>query len=178
MCLDLVLECLAFLFYISILNRNSFLPINPTVAMDKTTYSGKLLLTFTLVTAHWFWKFSKRLPPNHVTLIPFPQNYCTKTLMVPSLQSPASSTLHWLLLLYHQTSNLLLSNPCSIKPPSTKMYWKTTVQSHTCHFVSKILEKVVLHQLLAHLQENNLCNPFQSASTAPDTAPRPHSYAL
>ena len=30
-------------------------------------------------------------------------------------------------------------------------------------FLSKILEKVVLHQLLAHLQENNLCNPFQSA---------------
>ena len=30
-------------------------------------------------------------------------------------------------------------------------------------FLSKILEKVVLHKLLAHLQENNLCNPFQSA---------------
>ena len=28
-------------------------------------------------------------------------------------------------------------------------------------FLSKIFEKVVLHQLLAHLQEN-LCNPFQS----------------
>ena len=28
--------------------------------------------------------------------------------------------------------------------------------------LSKILEKVVLHELLAHLQENNLCNPFQS----------------
>ena len=30
-------------------------------------------------------------------------------------------------------------------------------------FLSKIPEKAVLHQLLAHLQENNLCNPFQSA---------------
>ena len=29
--------------------------------------------------------------------------------------------------------------------------------------MSKILEKVVLHQLLAHLPENNLCNPFQLA---------------
>ena len=27
-------------------------------------------------------------------------------------------------------------------------------------FLSKILEKVVLHKLLAHLQENNLCNPL------------------
>ena len=30
-------------------------------------------------------------------------------------------------------------------------------------FLSKIFEKVILHQLLAHLQENNLCNSFQSA---------------
>ena len=30
-------------------------------------------------------------------------------------------------------------------------------------FLSKILQKVVLHKPLAHLQENNLCNPFQSS---------------
>jgi hypothetical protein len=30
-------------------------------------------------------------------------------------------------------------------------------------FLSKLLEKVVLQQLLAHLNANNLCNPFQSA---------------
>ena len=30
-------------------------------------------------------------------------------------------------------------------------------------FLSKILEKVVLHKPLAHLQDNNLCSPFQSA---------------
>ena len=30
--------------------RNSFPPLNSTVAMDKTTYSGKLLQTFTPVT--------------------------------------------------------------------------------------------------------------------------------
>ena len=33
-------------------------------------------------------------------------------------------------------------------------------------FLSKILEKVVLHKLLSHLQENNLINPFQSAYQA------------
>ena len=33
-------------------------------------------------------------------------------------------------------------------------------------FLSKILEKVVLHKLLSHLQANNLCNPFQSAYRA------------
>jgi len=30
-------------------------------------------------------------------------------------------------------------------------------------FLSNIFEKVILHILHAHLQENNLCNPFQSA---------------
>ena len=33
-------------------------------------------------------------------------------------------------------------------------------------FLSKILEKVVLHKPLSHLQENNLSNPFQSAYRA------------
>ena len=55
--------------------------------------------------------------PNHAILIPFPQNSCTKTLMLSSLQSPTSSTLHWLLVLYHQASKLLLSTPCSNNPP-------------------------------------------------------------
>ena len=32
--------------------------------------------------------------------------------------------------------------------------------------LSKRLEKVVLHKLLSHLQENNLSNPFQSAYRA------------
>ena len=33
-------------------------------------------------------------------------------------------------------------------------------------FLSKILEKVVLHKILSYLQENNLSNPFQSAYRA------------
>ena len=33
-------------------------------------------------------------------------------------------------------------------------------------FLSKILEEVILHKLLSHLQENNLSNPFQSAYRA------------
>ena len=43
------------------------------------------------------------------------------------------------------------------------MYWKNYRQISNLPFLSKILEKIVLHKLLAHLQENNLCNPFQSA---------------
>ena len=84
--------------------------------------------------------------------------------MFSCLQSPTSSTFHWLLVLYHQTSKLLLSNPCSKKPSLDRNILKNyrPVISNL-PFLSKILEKVVLHKLLAHLQENNLCNPFQSA---------------
>ena len=88
-----------------------------------------------------FRKFSRRLSPNHAILIPFLQNCCTKTLMFSCLQSPTSSTLHWLLVLYHQTSKLLLSNPCSKNPPSIITYWKTTIQSQTCHFCLKFLKR-------------------------------------
>ena len=102
--------------------RNSFPPLNPTVAMDKTTYSGKLLQTFTPVTEQFVSEILQKTVPNHAILIPFLQNCCTKTLMFSSLQSPTSSTLQWLLVLYHQTSKLLLSNPCSKNPPSIKMY--------------------------------------------------------
>ena len=82
--------------------------------------------------------------------------------MLSALQPPTSS-LHWLLVLYHQTSKLLLSNPCSKKSYTDQNVLKTTVHSQTYHFVSNIFEKVILHKLLAHLHENNLCNPFQSA---------------
>ena len=65
-----------------------------------------------------FGKSSRRLSPNHAILVPFLQNCCTYTLMFSSL-SPTSSTLHWLLVLYHQTSKLL-SNPCSKNLPRSK----------------------------------------------------------
>ena len=58
----------------------------------------------------------------------------TTAIVKPLLKKPSLD--QNVLKYYHSTSNLL--------------------------FLSKILGKVVLHQLLAHLQENNLCNPFQS----------------
>ena len=44
------------------------------------------------------------------------------------------------------------------------MYWTTNDRPiSNIPFLSKILEKFVLHKLFLHLQENNLCNAFQSA---------------
>ena len=86
--------------------------------------------------------------------------------MFSCLQSPTSSTFHWLLVLYHQTSKLLLSNLCLKKKKKKKIdhnvlkYYRPI---SNLQFLYKILEHVVLHKRLAHLQENNFCNPFQSA---------------
>ena len=50
-----------------------------------------------------------------------------------------------------------------VKPLPRSKYTENYRPISNLPFLSKILEKVILHKLLAHLQENNLCNPFQSA---------------
>ena len=52
--------------------------------------------------------------------------------------------------------------PLLKKPSLDKNLLKNYRPISNLHFLSKILEKVVLHKLLSHLQENNLSNPFQS----------------
>ena len=56
--------------------------------------------------------------------------------------------------------------PLLKKPSLNKNLLKNYRPISNLPFVSKILEKVVLHKLLSHLQENNLGNPFQSAYRA------------
>ena len=52
------------------------------------------------------------------------------------------------------------------KPSLDKNLLKNYRPISNLPFLSKILEKVVLHKLLSHLQANNLSNPFQSAYRA------------
>ena len=89
--------------------RNSFPSTNPTVSVDQTSYCGKHSYQSL---NDLFWNFFKRLLPNHVILIPFPQNYCMKTLTFFFPQSPTSSTLPWNLVSCHLTWKLWSSNPC------------------------------------------------------------------
>ena len=56
--------------------------------------------------------------------------------------------------------------PLLKKPSLDKNLLKNYCPISNLPFLSKILEKVVLHKLLSHLQENNLSNPFQSAYRA------------
>ena len=56
--------------------------------------------------------------------------------------------------------------PLLKKPSLDKNLLKNYRSISNLPFLSKILEKVVLHKLLSHLQENNHSNPFQSANRA------------
>ena len=145
-------------------NKKQISSSQPNSCHGQNHLLREMLQTFTPVTEQFVLEILQKSVPKSCDLDPISaKNCCTKTSMFSSLQSPISSTLHWLLVLYHQTSKLLLSNPCSKKPPSTKMYWKNYRPISNLPFLSRILEKIVLHKLLAHLQENNLCNYFQSA---------------
>ena len=62
-----------------------------------------------------------------------------------------------------QTSELIMIILMLKKPSLDKNLLKNYRPISNLPFLSKILEKVVLHKLLSHLQENNLSNPFQSA---------------
>ena len=59
-----------------------------------------------------------------------------------------------------------IAKPLLKKPSLDKNLLKNYRPISNLPFLSKILEKVVLHKLLSHLQENNLSNPFQSAYRA------------
>ena len=140
--------------------RNNFPPLNPTVSMDKTTYSGKLLQTFTPVTEQFVLEILRKAVPKSCDLDTIPTKlYENLDVLLPTITNIINTSLASVL--YHQTSKLLLSNPC-YKIPRSKCTEELPSNLKPA-ILSKILEKVVLHQLLAHLHENNLCNPFKSA---------------
>ena len=71
-----------------------------------------------------------------------------------------------LLALYYVSWRLPLSNFCWKSHYLTKNLLKIYCPISNLPFLSRILEKVILHKLLSHLQKNNLSNPFQSAYQA------------
>ena len=57
--------------------------------------------------------------------------------------------------------NMLLSDLCWKRPILIQTAWETTVLFPICHFLSKVLERIVLKQFLQHSESHNL-EPFQS----------------
>ena len=141
--------------------RNSFPPLNPTVAMDKTTYSGKLLQTFTPVTEQFVSEILQKTVPKSCDLDPIPTELLYENLDVLLLTITNiinTSLASGFVPPDFKTAIVLLKKP-SFNQNVLKNYRPVS----NLPFLSKILEKVVLHKPLAHLQENNLCSPFQSA---------------
>ena len=103
--------------------------------------------------------------PSLVNSIPFPPRFM-KTLTSSCRPSRTSSTHLLPLALYHVIWRLPSSNLCWKSHHLTKNLLKNYCPISNLPFLSKILEKIVLHKLLYHLQENNLSNPFHSAYRA------------
>ena len=157
-------------------SKKQLSPTNSTVSMDKTAYSGKLLQTFTPLTEQFVLKIPQKTVPKSWDFEPIPIKLQYKNLdvllpIITNINTSLASSL------YHQTSKLLLSNPCSINLPLTKMYWTTTVQSQTYHFCPKFLKRSFYTNSL-YTSKKTTSAMLSSQPTVQDTAPRPHSYTL
>ena len=143
--------------------RNSFPPLNPTVTMDKTTYSGKLLQTFTPVTEQFVSEILQKTVPKSCDLDPIPTKLLYENLdvLLPTITNIINTSLASGFVPPHLKTAVV--KPLLKKPSLDQNVLKNYRPISNLPFLSKILEKAVPHKLLAHLQENNLCNPFQSA---------------
>ena len=108
-------------------------------------------------------KILKGMPPKSCELDPIPTKllYDNLETLLPAITSLINMSL---------CSGIVPSDlktavvkPLLKKPSLDKNLLKNYRPVSNLPFLSKVLEKVVLSQLLSHLQSNNLCNPLQSA---------------
>ena len=145
--------------------RNNFPPPNPTACPD-TSFAGNPLLTFESVTDEFVLKIINSASAKSCELDPIPTTllYENLDILLPTITNNINTSL---------TTGIVppdlktaIVKPLLKKPSLDKNLLKNYRPISNLPFLSKILEKVVLHKLLCHLQENNLSNPFQSAYRA------------
>ena len=73
--------------------------------------------------------------------------------------------------------NCYCQTPAQKTLPRPKCTEKTTVQSQTCHFCLEFLKRSFYINSL-HTSKKTSSAILSNQPTAPDTVPRPHSYAL
>ena len=128
------------------------------------TNSGKLLqITFTPVTEQFVSEILQKTVPKSCNLDPIPTELLYENLdvVLPTITSIINISLAsgFVPPDFKTTIVKLLLKKTSLDQNVLKNYHPIS----NLPFLSKILEKVVLHKPLAHLQENNLCSPLQSA---------------
>ena len=145
--------------------RNNFPPPNPTACPD-TSFAGNPLLTFESVTDEFVLKIINSASAKSCELDPIPTTllYENLDILLPTITNIINTSL---------TTGIVppdlktaIVKPLLKKPSLDKNLLKNYRPISNLPFLSKILEKVVLHKLLSNLQENNLSNPFQSAYRA------------
>ena len=145
--------------------RIVFPPPNPTACPD-TSFTGNPLLTFESVTDEFVLKIINSASAKSCELDPIPTTllYENLDILLPTITNIINTSL---------TTGIVppdlktaIVKPLLKKPSLDKNLLKNYRPISNLPFLSKILEKVVLHKLFSHLQENNLSNPFQSAYRA------------
>ena len=142
--------------------RNNFPPPNPTACPD-TSFAGNPLLTFESVTDEFVLKIINSASAKSCELDPIPTTllYENLDILLPTITNIINTSLTTGIV--PRDLKTAVFKPLLQKPSPDKTLLKNYRPISNLPFLSKILEKVVLHKLLSHLQENNITNPFQLA---------------
>lgn len=146
--------------------RDSFPPPNSLSHFPESRFAGPFLESFTPVSEKHVFEILKNTAPKSCELDPIPTKliYDNLDVMLPIITHIINSSL-----LSGTVScdlKTAVVKPLLKKPSLDNNVLKNYRPVSNLPFVSKILEKVVLEQLLSHLDANNLCNPLQSAYRA------------
>jgi hypothetical protein len=144
--------------------RSNFPPYNPQP--DISTFHGTTCESFTPVTQDFVLSILKSMAPKSCELDPIPTCLLYEHLdvLLPTITNLINDSLSSGTIPAELKTAVV--KPLLKKPSLDSDDLKNYRPISNLPFLSKVLEKVVLQQLLQHLQENNLCNSFQSAYRA------------
>ena len=134
--------------------------------MPDTSFAGNPLLTFESVTDEFVLKIINSASAKSCELDPIPTTllYENLDILLPTITNIINTSLTTGIVPHDLKTAVV--KPLLKKPSLDKHLLENYRPISNLPFLSKILEKVVLHKLLSYLQENNLSNPFQSAYRA------------
>ena len=149
---------------------------NPTVAVDQTSCSGKLLQIFTPVAEQFFLKILQKTAPRSCDLDPIPTKllYINLDVLFPCHKYHQHFPYLWCRATRLENcrrqspaKNKQINNNNKKSPPKKKNVLENYRPISNLPFLSKTLEKVVLHQFLACtsprkqlLQSFPICLPY------------------
>ena len=146
--------------------RNSFPQSEEILQQSVISYPGSFLDSFTPVSESFVRDILKNTAPKSCELDPIPTKLLYENLdaVLPTITNIINSSL--LSGIVPKDLKTAVVKPLLKKPSLDRNQLKNYRPVSNLPFISKLLEKVVLSQLLSHLNDNNLCNPLQSAYRA------------